>query len=349
MKKIISIVGARPQFIKHAPVSVALAKKFNSISIHTGQHYDEQMSAIFYNELKIPRPDYLLDIEGATLHGAQTATMLTKIETILVEERPAAVIVYGDTNSTLAGSLAASKLEIPVIHIEAGLRSYNREMPEEINRVVTDHLSQLLFVPTKTAVSNLAKEGITKNVFLTGDVMCDALVMMKPFLEKKHDSPYYFVTLHRPYNTDDKTRLLTILDVLNELPQRIIFPMHPRTSGNLRKWNADPAAYKNISFVEPVGYKDSLSLQAFADCIITDSGGIQKEAYMLKKQCITIRKETEWIETVEAGCNTLVFDDLYRIAEIVKHPTRGKFDSIYGSGNAADEIVEIIEDELPCD
>lgn len=346
MKKIISIVGARPQFIKHAPVSVALAKKFNSISIHTGQHYDEQMSAIFYHELKIPRPDYLLDIGGATLHGAQTATMLTKIETILVEERPAAVIVYGDTNSTLAGSLAASKLEIPVIHIEAGLRSYNREMPEEINRVVTDHLSHLLFVPTKTAVSNLAKEGITKNVFLTGDVMCDALIMTKPFLEQKHESPYYFVTLHRPYNTDDKNRLLAILDVLNELPQRIVFPIHPRTSGNLRKWNANPAAYKNISFVEPVGYKDSLSLQAFADCIITDSGGIQKEAYMLKKQCITIRKETEWIETVEAGCNTLVFDDLYRIAEILRHPGQCKFDSVYGTGNAAEEITAIIQNQL---
>jgi UDP-GlcNAc3NAcA epimerase len=346
MKKIISVVGARPQFIKHAPVSVALARKFDSISIHTGQHYDEQMSAVFFNELKIPPPDYLFDIGGASLHGAQTATMLTNIEGILVNERPAAVIVYGDTNSTLAGSLAASKLEIPVIHIEAGLRSYNREMPEEINRVVADHLSHLLFVPTKTAVSNLAKEGITQNVFLTGDVMCDALIMMKPFLEKMRESPYYFVTLHRPYNTDDQKRLLAILDVLNALPQPIIFPIHPRTSGNLRKWRADIAAYKNISFVEPVGYKDSLSLQAYADCIITDSGGIQKEAYMLRKQCITIRKETEWVETVEAGCNTLVFDDLYRIPEILKQPGQGRFDSVYGTGNAAEEITAIIQNQL---
>jgi UDP-GlcNAc3NAcA epimerase len=344
--KIISIVGARPQFIKHAPLSLVLKKRFQSISIHTGQHYDENMSNIFFNELKIPQPDYLLDIGKSAKHAAQTAVMLTGIEEILLKEQPAAVIVYGDTNSTLAGSLAASKLQIPVIHIEAGLRSYNREMPEEINRVVTDHLSELLFVPTKTAVANLAKEGITKNVFLTGDVMCDALVMMKPFLERKEQKAYYFLTLHRPYNTDEKNRLLQILDVLNDLPHEVIFAIHPRTAGNLKKWNANFGGYKNISFIEPVGYKDSLSYQAYSDCVITDSGGIQKEAYMLKKKCITIRKETEWVETVEAGCNTLVFDNLEKIKEILSSSQPGKFDSIYGNGNASEEIAEIIERNL---
>lgn len=346
MKKIISIIGARPQFIKHAPVSVALKKKFHSLSIHTGQHYDENMSRIFFDELKIDRPDFLLDIGKASLHGAQTALMLQQIEVILIKERPDAVLLYGDTNSTIAGSLAASKLGIPVIHIEAGLRSFNREMPEEINRVVTDHLSQLLFSPTQAGVANLEKEGIKKGVFLTGDVMCDTLNMMKPFLEQKEKRNYYFVTLHRPYNTDEHKRMLKLLTILNQLDLPVIFPVHPRTKNNLKKWVVDLTPFTNIHFIDPVGYKDSLSYQAFSDCVITDSGGIQKEAYMLHKQCITVRKETEWIETLEGGCNTLVFENLDQISELLEQKPQLNFKDIYGNGNAAEDIVSIIEKNL---
>jgi UDP-GlcNAc3NAcA epimerase len=346
MKKIISVIGARPQFIKHAPVSVALKKNFQSLSVHTGQHYDENMSRVFFEELKIDRPDFLLEIGKASRHGAQTALMLQQIEEILINEKPDGVLLYGDTNSTIAGSLAAAKLGIPIIHIEAGLRSFNREMPEEINRVVTDHLSHLLFSPTKAGVDNLKAEGIVKGVFLTGDVMCDTLNMMKPYLEQKQGKPYYFVTLHRPYNTDEKDRLTIILDVLNHLPLPVVFPIHPRTSNNLKKWGVDLLRFKNISFIDPVGYKDCLSYQANADCVITDSGGIQKEAYMLRKQCITIRKETEWMETLEGGCNTLVFEELESIAGLITPDLDLTFKDIYGDGKAAEEIVSIIKKHL---
>lgn len=346
MKKIISVIGARPQFIKHAPVSITLKKKFQSLSIHTGQHYDENMSRIFFDELKIDRPDFMLDIGRASLHGVQTALMLQQIEEILISEKPDAVLLYGDTNSTIAGSLAASKLGIPVIHIEAGLRSFNREMPEEINRVVTDHLSQLLFSPTQAGIDNLKKEGIEKGVFLTGDVMCDSLNMMKPFLEKKSGNAYYFVTLHRPYNTDEEKRLVNILHVLDQLDLPVVFPVHPRTRNNLKKWNVSLDSFSNIHFIEPVGYKDCLCYQAFSECVITDSGGIQKEAYMLKKQCITVRKETEWMETLEGSCNTLVFDDLEKIPELVTKRYDLIFKELYGNGKAAEEIVSIIEKNL---
>lgn len=346
MKKIISIIGARPQFIKHAPVSIALKKHFRSISIHTGQHYDENMSRVFFDELGIDSPDYMLDLGRATRHGAQTAAMLQQIEDILISEKPDAVLVYGDTNSTVAGSLAASKLQIPIIHIEAGLRSYNREMPEEVNRVVTDHLSQLLFSPTVSGVENLRKEGIQNGVFLTGDVMCDSLNIMLPFLEQKMNKPYYFVTLHRPYNTDEKERLINLLNVLNDLPLTVVFPIHPRTANNLKKWRVPLVTFKNIVFTEPVGYKDCLSFQAHADCVITDSGGIQKEAYILQKQCITIRKETEWLETLEGGCNSLVFDDLIGIKDLLLGRNGLKFKNLYGNGKAAEEIVAIIDKNL---
>ncbi|RYY98234.1 MAG: UDP-N-acetylglucosamine 2-epimerase (non-hydrolyzing) [Chitinophagaceae bacterium] len=340
--KIISIIGARPQFIKHAPVSLALARQFQSISIHTGQHYDEKMSDVFFNELKIPRPEYLLDIGKASLHGAQTGLMLQQIEEILIREKPAAVLVYGDTNSTLAGALAASKLHIPIIHIEAGLRSFNRGMPEEVNRVLTDHISELLFAPTPLAIDNLAKEGITKGVHRTGDVMCDTLNLMRPFLKRLQEGEYYFATLHRPYNTDEQQRLTKILDVMNALPAPVVFPIHPRTANNLRKWGVDTERFSNIRFVDPVGYEACLSYQSGASYVITDSGGIQKEAYMLQVPCITVRSETEWVETLEGGCNTLVFDNLDEIAELVKQRREIRFKDLYGDGHAADEITGII-------
>jgi UDP-GlcNAc3NAcA epimerase len=345
-KKIISVIGARPQFIKHAPVSVALKKKFNSISIHTGQHFDENMSRVFFDELNIAKPDYLLDLGKPATHGAQTAIMLQQVEEILLKEKPDAVLLYGDTNSTIAGSLAASKLNIFIIHIEAGLRSFNREMPEEINRVVTDHLSSLLFAPTQTAIDNLNNEGIKKGVYRTGDVMCDSLEMMKPFLEKKSGKPYYFTTLHRPYNTDEDERLVRILNVLNGLDKPVVFPIHPRTSNLLKSRGEDLTAFSNIEFIAPVGYKDCLSYQAYSDCVITDSGGIQKEAYMLEKQCITIRKETEWVETLEGGCNTLVFEKPEQIGEILAEKRKLNFEKLYGDGHAAEEIASIIEKHL---
>jgi UDP-GlcNAc3NAcA epimerase len=345
-KKIISVIGARPQFIKHAPVSVALKKRFNSLSIHTGQHFDENMSRVFFDELNIAKPDFMLDLGKRTTHGAQTAIMLQEVEEILLKEKPDAVLLYGDTNSTIAGSLAASKLNIPIIHIEAGLRSFNREMPEEINRVVTDHLSSLLFAPTQTAIDNLKNEGITKGVYLTGDVMCDSLEMMKPFLEKKSERNYYFTTLHRPYNTDEDSRLVRILQVLNQLDKPVVFPIHPRTSNLLKSRGEDLHAFSNIEFISPVGYKDCLSYQAYADCVITDSGGIQKEAYMLEKRCITIRKETEWVETLQGGCNTLVFDQPEKIADILSEQSELKFEKLYGDGRAAEEITSIIENHL---
>jgi UDP-GlcNAc3NAcA epimerase len=345
-KKIISIIGARPQFIKHAPVAVALSKKFQSLSIHTGQHFDENMSRVFFDELNIDKPDFLLDLGKPATHGAQTAMMLQQVEEILMNEKPDAVLLYGDTNSTIAGSLAASKLNIFIIHIEAGLRSFNREMPEEINRVVTDHLSSLLFAPTQTAIENLKKEGITKGVYLTGDVMCDSLEMMKPFLERKSTKNYYFTTLHRPYNTDEGDRLVRILRVLNSLDKPVIFPIHPRTSNLLNSRGEDLNAFPNIEFISPVGYKDCLSYQAYSDCVITDSGGIQKEAYMLEKQCITIRKETEWVETLNGGCNTLVFERPEKIKDIVEEKRKLRFEKLYGNGHAAEEIASIIENHL---
>jgi UDP-GlcNAc3NAcA epimerase len=254
------------------------------------------------------------------------------------------VLVYGDTNSTLAGALAAAKLNIPIVHIEAGLRSFNREMPEEVNRVLTDHLSKLLFAPTSSAIANLANEGIKEGVYRVGDVMCDSLNLMKPFLEKKLNESYYFVTLHRPYNTDEKDRLVYILGILNALSKKVVFPIHPRTQNNLKKWMIDLDTFDNILFIPPVGYEACLSYQTYSDYIITDSGGIQKEAYMLKKPCITIRKETEWVETLEGGCNMLVFEDLEQIRSILENDEVKAFKDLYGDGHAAEAIVAIIEE-----
>ncbi|RYY90508.1 MAG: UDP-N-acetylglucosamine 2-epimerase (non-hydrolyzing) [Chitinophagaceae bacterium] len=340
--KIISIIGARPQFIKHAPVSLALKNKFQSLSIHTGQHYDENMSKVFFDEMKIDRPDFMLDMGKATRHGAQTAVMLQQIEEILINEKPGAVLLYGDTNSTVAGALAAAKLGIGIIHIEAGLRSYNRHLPEEINRVMTDHLSQLLFAPTANAVENLKKEGITKGVFQTGDVMCDAVRMTTPYLQRPDEGNYYFVTLHRPYNTDEPERLRAILTELNGLGKKVIFSIHPRTSNNMSKWGMDPAQFANLQFIPPVGYRECLSYQTYCDAVITDSGGIQKEAYMLHKKAITLRSETEWIETMKGGANTLVFDNLSDISRVLGESNDIQFEDAYGDGHAAEETADII-------
>jgi UDP-GlcNAc3NAcA epimerase len=347
MKKIISIVGARPQFIKHAPMQLELQKHFDAKTIHTGQHYDENMSAIFFDELKMAKPDFLFDIGGSKPQGEQTGLMMKEIELVCMSEKPNALLIYGDTNSTLAGALVAAKMNIPQIHIEAGLRSYNREMPEEINRIVADNFAQLLFCPTQQAIENLKKEGIQHNrIYKSGDVMCDMVKLIEPRTKQPINEPYYFVTIHRPYNTDNNERLLEIIEILNTLNHRVIFSIHPRTLSRLASFGIDQNQFKNISFIPPMGYTESISYQKYSECVITDSGGIQKEAYILGKKCITLRSETEWTETLTNGWNTLVFDNLASIKEIILEKPGEYFPDIYGDGHAASEITEIIKNHL---
>lgn len=347
MKKIISIIGARPQFIKHAPMQLALQKHFNALTIHTGQHYDKNMSDVFFNELNMPAPDFLFDIGGSKPQGEQTGIMLTEIEKVCIAEKPDALLIYGDTNSTLAGALVAAKMHIPQIHIEAGLRSYNRNMPEEVNRIVADQFANLLFCPTQQAIDNLAKEGIAHDgIFLSGDVMCDTLHLVKDKIKKLVDVPYYFATLHRPYNTDDNERLASILNALNNLGKKVIFPIHPRTVARMSSFNLATSDFQNIEFIAPIGYIESLSYQKYSDAVITDSGGMQKEAYMLEKKCITIRSETEWSETLKGGWNTLVFNNLEDLSSILAQtPTEYKT-NLYGDGQSAQKIVETIYTNL---
>jgi len=347
MKKILSIIGARPQFIKHAPMQLQLQKYFRSVTLHTGQHYDSNMSDIFFNELNIPKPDFLINIGGSKPNGEQTGIMLAEIEKVCISEKPDAVLVYGDTNSTLAATLAGVKLGIPIIHIEGGLRSYNRSMPEEINRIIADQFSAIIFCPTKDAVDNLAKEGIAHDrIFVCGDVMCDMLEIIRPNAKRLVAFEYYFATIHRPYNTDDSARLQDIIENLNGLDKKVIFAIHPRTVARIKSFGLEPEKYSNIIFTDPVGYVESISYQAYAACIITDSGGMQKEAYMLKKKCITLRSETEWPETLHGGWNTLIFENLAEIKNIItKEPIDYK-ECIYGDGHAAEHIAIIIKDNI---
>lgn len=340
MKKVISIIGARPQFIKHAPVQLELQKRFIAKTIHTGQHYDAAMSDIFFKELKMAPPDYHFSL-SQTQQGAQTAEMMIEIENVMLSEKPDAVVVYGDTNSTIAGSLVAAKLQIPVIHIEAGLRSFNKEMPEEINRILTDHISSVLLCPSQLAVDNLAKENIKDNVFLCGDVMKDMLLLATSFVNNKmRDKSYYFATIHRPYNTDHKDRMSAILDAFQLMDAPVVFAIHPRTTKRLEHYDIDVKKYDNVIMVPPVGYFDSLSYQQYAKGVITDSGGMQKEAYWLKRKCVTIRKETEWTETVGKGHNTLLFDKMEELPAIFARELLADFDDeLYGNGNSAADIA----------
>lgn len=346
MKKIVVVVGARPQFIKHAPVELALKTFFEVITVHTGQHYDKRMSDIFFNQLNINKPNYTLEV-GSSTHGKQTGQMLEKIEGILINEKPDGVLVYGDTNSTLAGAIAASKLHIPIIHIEAGLRSFNKTMPEEVNRILTDHVSEILFAPTDTAVSNLKNEGISKNVFNVGDVMQDTILLAKKVIgENYRQNNQILLTIHRPYNTDNTERLITILQILNKLDIEIIFPVHPRTLNILNNVNVLLSDLKNIKFQEPASYFDLIRLQLESICIITDSGGVQKEAYMLERKCITLRSETEWIETLENGWNTLVYEDLDSIFNVLKSIPNIYKNNLYGDGQASLKMAELIKNYI---
>jgi UDP-GlcNAc3NAcA epimerase len=347
LKTILSIIGARPQFIKHAPMQLALQNEFNSLTIHTGQHYDKNMSDVFFDELGMRTPDFQLDIGGSKPQGEQTGIMMAKIEEICNQLLPDAMLIYGDTNSTLAGALVAAKMYIPQIHIEAGLRSFNRKMPEEVNRIVADNFASLLFCPTKQAIENLKKEGINHDgIFLCGDVMCDTLKLVEGKITAKTDYPYYFVTLHRPYNVDVNERLLRILETLNKLPERVVFPIHPRTLYTLNGFGFAKENFDNINFIEPVGYIESVSYQKYAECIITDSGGIQKEAYMLRKKCITLRSETEWIETLTNNWNRLVYENIESLADEVNIMPGAYSQDLYGRGNASVEIVQKIKEHL---
>lgn len=340
--KVISIIGARPQFIKHTPIQLALKQFFTAITIHTGQHYDKNMSDVFFNDLNIPQPEYMLNNMGGN-HGEQTGNMMKEIEQIVMKERPSVMIVYGDTNSTIAGGLVAAKLHVPLVHIEAGLRSFNKAMPEEVNRIVTDHISDLLFCPSRTAIDNLKKEGITKNVRLCGDVMRDMIILGEKLIsERKESFDFYFATIHRPYNTDDKERLLSILDALNGLRLKVILPLHPRTRILLGKYGIDESKLTNIKFIDPVGYIESVYYQKYCSAVITDSGGVQKEAYWLKKKCVTLRSETEWVETLENGWNKLCMNDLEKLQNYIDTKPGEYDDTLYGDGAAAQVIVDII-------
>ena len=349
--KIAQIVGARPQFIKLAPLSREIRKRHQEIIIHSGQHYDRQMNEVFFQDLDIPAPDYNLNV-GSGSQGIQTANILSALEPVLREEKPELAIVYGDTNTTLAGALAAAKLGIKTAHIEAGLRSYNKSMPEEINRIVADHLSDILLAPTETALQNAAKEGLEKKTFLVGDIMVDSLSCGIRKAEKTskaistlqlEDQNYCLLTLHRPYNVDDPDNLYHILSGLDKLQQLIIFPVHPRTLNILKQ--IKEIKFSNIRFIEPQAYLDFLLLMQHSQMIFTDSGGIQKEAYILKKPCVTLRPETEWLETVQSGWNLLlpVNSGHFPLAindfkPPVEHP------DIFGK-NVAKKIMQLLENK----
>ena len=350
--KIVTIIGARPQFIKAAAVSRILRNTPNmsEVLVHTGQHYDNNMSDIFFTDLDIPKPDYNLGI-GSGKHGVQTGKMLASIEEVLEIEKPDWLMVYGDTNSTLAGALAAAKLHIPVAHIEAGLRSFNRQMPEEINRIVTDHVSSLLFAPTETAVKHLRKEGIAESAIkYVGDVMYDAALFYAAKAEEKIDllkdlglSPksYILSTVHRAENTDNPERLKTILTGLSQVAQQIpvLLPLHPRTRQKIKDIGLTTT---NIQIIEPVGYLEMIVLEKNASLIATDSGGVQKEAFFHQVPCVTLRDETEWVELVEYGWNTLVSPTNPESIESVitsKLDTQGQPITLYGNGKASQAIV----------
>ena len=346
--KIASIIGARPQFIKHAVMEPWLKKHFRHLSIHSGQHYDEDMSRVFFDELNIDPPTYQLKT-NESLHGKQTASVLIDIEEILIKEMPEMVIVYGDTNTTLAGALAASKLHIPIAHIEAGMRSFNKAMPEEVNRIVTDHLSALLFTPSKQSTEQLKSEGITDGVFYFGDIMKDLTLLMKKkgLIKKvKDNADRIYCTIHRPYNTDDHKRLDYILNQLNQLDKKVVFSLHPRTSKMMSQNKLNKQSYSNIEFIKPQSYLNNLNFLYNSAALITDSGGMQKEAYFLQKRCITLRSETEWTETLENNWNTLVFNDLSEMKSLLEQAPGVWDHELYGDGMAGQKIANEIKSYL---
>lgn len=348
--KILTILGARPQFIKAGSVSRELAKHkdIKEVIVHTGQHYDTNMSDIFFDEMKIPKPNYFLGIGGKS-HGAMTGQMIEKIEEVALEEKPDWIMVYGDTNSTLAGAIVASKLNIKLAHIEAGLRSFNMKMPEEVNRILTDRVSNILFCPTDTAIENLKNEGYENldcKIIKSGDVMQDGALFYKIFAIKPDiniDDNFILCTVHRAENTDDEVRLRSIFEALNEIAKEksVVLPLHPRTKKILQNLKLD---IKNLTIIEPVGYLEMVWLIDNCSFVMTDSGGLQKEAYFFEKQCITLRDETEWIELVECGANTLVGANREKIINVYKenlifNKNNSQLD-LYGAGKASENIIK---------
>ena len=351
--KIVTIVGARPQFIKVVLVSKELRKKHKEVLVHTGQHYDIELSKIFFDDLDIPHPDYNLEV-GSDTHARQTGKMMTSIESVLTTEKPALVLVYGDTNSTLAGALAAVKVHIPVAHVEAGPRMFDKAVPEEVNRVLTDHVSSLLFAPTQTAVDNLKREGIEEGVYLTGDVMLDSFLHFHKIAEQNskilnelglRKTRYLLATVHRARNTNDEENLRNIVEAFMRVGERIVFPVHPRTEKYLKQYGLYERlkGASNLMLIDPVGYLDSMILTRNASKVLTDSGGLQKEAYFSRVPCITLDDATGWLETVEDGWNILVGSNRGRIIEAVRHfEPKDQQRDVFGDGKAAERIVEII-------
>ena len=364
--KVLTVVGARPQFIKAAPVTRALreAGGIEEVLVHTGQHYDSNMSEVFFDELEIPRPDHHLGV-GSGGHGAQTGRMLERLERVIIDEAPDVVLVYGDTNSTLAGALAAAKLHVPVAHVEAGLRSFNRRMPEEINRVLTDHVADILLTPTETAVENLRREGIPdERIHPVGDVMYDAALFFgekagrtSRILGELDLEPrgYVLATVHRAENTDDRARLVAILEgltsIATELP--VVLPLHPRTQAALAREGLLDRARRSLLVIEPVGYLDMIMLEKSARLVATDSGGVQKEAFFHRVPCVTLRDETEWVELVRLGWNRLVPPtDGRAVSEGIRGSLRDSTPreeppaDLYGGGRAAARIAEVLSENL---
>lgn len=351
--KIVSIVGARPQFIKAAPVSIALRKQHQELLLHTGQHYDDNMSRIFFEELEIPRPDTNLEV-GSESHARQTAAIMIGVENYLEQNNPDLVLVYGDTNSTLAGAVAAAKMHIKIAHVEAGLRSFNRIMPEEINRIVADKVADILFCPTVTAVNNLKSEGITNGVFQIGDVMYDAALKFAPIaehqsqmLEKLSLEPksYLLLTLHRAENTDSYQNLGNIVEAIVQSEKLIVFPVHPRTVKILKEYQfyEKLAQAEKIILIEPVSFIDMIKLERNAQKILTDSGGVQKEAYFYQVPCLTLRHETEWVETVQDGLNCLVGAQVEKILTAMNDfSPNSEQHGHYGDGQASEKLVEVL-------
>jgi UDP-GlcNAc3NAcA epimerase len=343
---ILTLIGARPQFIKAAAVSQAFIEKgIEEVIVHTGQHYDERMSAIFWNELGIPKPQYNLEV-GSGSHAVQTAHIMMRFEEVLQQlpKKPTGVLLYGDTNSTIAGALVAAKLHLPVIHIEAGLRSFNKKMPEEVNRIVTDQLSNLLFCPTVSSKEQLAKEGIVKDVHVSGDVMYDCFINFTELAKKAAAIPelenltdFVLLTIHRPSNTDDPVVFTQIMQELEALDKKIIWPVHPRNKTSIQEFTIPD----NVVLIEPLSYFQMLRALEKCILVVTDSGGLQKEAYWAKKQCITLREETEWIETLEGNWNQTYFKQR-TIKQLADNKPNTNWTPLYGTGTAAKDIVAII-------
>lgn len=346
MIKICTVVGARPQFIKYAALHYGIKNQsqFKHSLIHTGQHYDATMDGIFFDELELPKPNVELNI-GSHNPSIQIALMLKSVADHLMQIKPDYLIVFGDTNSSLAGAIAAAKLNIPIIHIEAGARSFNMDMPEEANRIIIDRLSSVLFASSEAAMHNLKKEGMADNAVFIGDVMKDMVCRAKTEnkIMSMDSRAYIYATIHRPSNVDDHVRLLYIFNALNQLNYKVILPLHPRTKHQILTFNIDMDQFANVECITPVGYFENLSFIRSAQAVITDSGGMQKEAYWLQTKCITLRKETEWVETLHDAWNTLVYDQLQTLNDLLEHTPTNHVTDLYGVGDAVRKIIKYLD------